>query len=97
MTQNKTKMKNSKIASKALSWRLSWLQVCQLHAYLTIPDYILCSIISNSQLDRSAQLEEGCFVRENKSKKRDKICSLEVSSRKIKSENLWSTLRQVDS
>lgn len=75
MTENKTKIKNRKIASKALSSRLSWLKVCQLHVYLTILDYILCSVISNFQLDRSAQLAEGCFVRENKSKKQDKICS----------------------
>lgn len=75
MTQNRTKIKNSKIASKALSSRLSWLKVCQLRVYLTILGYILCSIISNSQLDRSAQLAEGCFIRENKSKKRDKIFS----------------------
>lgn len=75
MTENKTKIKNRKIASKALSSRLLWLKVRQLHVYLTIPDYILRSVISNSQLDRSAQLAEGCFVRENKSKKQDKIFS----------------------
>lgn len=97
MTQNKAKIKNSKIASKALSSRLSWLKVRQLHVYLTILDYTLCSIISNSRLDRSAQLAEGCLIRENKSKKRDKILSLDVSPRKIKFKNLWSTLRQVNS